>query len=387
MPIGAFTKRRLGYLATNMPARVPTLLDLPTPPPGRTGWPWDVSSDLSPQLCRGQLWPRISIVTPSFNQGHFIEETIRSVLLQGYPNLEFIVIDGGSKDGTVEILRKYSAWIDFWVSEPDGGQSDAINKGLARCSGNIFNWLNSDDYLAKGALSRVAESFQSSPTATLVSGELRIFGSGADRIHICNKPQTRVEGIVRSGFWQPSVFWRINALRPLLPLEQHIHYYMDFDLYTRHFLANGVDGVAYINDLLAHFREHRGSKSQSQQESFTADMIGYVKAIARESSLDTIVACANKFGCKALHEDFRVRGEWSALKKQELYDILFGLLLPPIVNLRSAADYKRWLAVVAMRKIDPEAKRLIDSHPHLVKAARYRSWFLYRFVKRLRHGC
>ena len=109
----------------------PTLSELPSPPPGKTGWPWtEESRRLSSQTPDGRPWPRISVVTPSFNQGKFIEETIRSVLLQGYPNLEYFVFDGGSTDNSVEIIKKYSPWLTYWVSERDNGQSDAINRGL-----------------------------------------------------------------------------------------------------------------------------------------------------------------------------------------------------------------------------------------------------------------
>src|SRR5262245_29806610 len=127
--------------------RCPNLSDLPSPPPNRQGWPW--TQEGAPRLdgTPGECWPRISIVTPSYNQGRFLEETIRSVLLQGYPDLEYIVIDGGSADDSVEIIRKYERWLSFWVSERDRGQVDAINKGLRRCSGVLRNWLNSDDFL------------------------------------------------------------------------------------------------------------------------------------------------------------------------------------------------------------------------------------------------
>src|SRR5213592_2149932 len=132
---------------------VPCLVDLPAPPWGKSGWPWTVES---PQLTDtrpdGYPWPRISIVTPSYNQGQFIEETIRSVLLQGYPNLEYIVIDGGSTDESIAILRKYEKWIAHWVSERDKGQSEAINKGFAQATGEIFAWLNSDDVYERGAI-------------------------------------------------------------------------------------------------------------------------------------------------------------------------------------------------------------------------------------------
>src|SRR5262245_19754812 len=107
----------------------PTLPELPPPPLGKTGWPWTVETQRLPAVRPdGSTWPRISIVTPSYDQGQFIEETIRSVLLQGYPDLEYIVIDGGSTDGAVDIIRKYAPWLTYWTSEPDHGQAHAINK-------------------------------------------------------------------------------------------------------------------------------------------------------------------------------------------------------------------------------------------------------------------
>ena len=117
------------------------------------------------------LNPRISIVTPSFNQGKYIEQTIQSVLNQNYPNLEYIIIDGGSTDNTVEIIKKYETQISYWISEPDKGQTDAINKGFAKCTGDIFNWINSDDYYESGTFHKLAQQFTSDPSVNVVCGK------------------------------------------------------------------------------------------------------------------------------------------------------------------------------------------------------------------------
>ncbi|MEI9912662.1 MAG: glycosyltransferase family 2 protein [Bacteroidota bacterium] len=110
-----------------------------------------------------ELLPGITIITPSFNQGRFIEETILSVIEQGYPNLEYIIMDGGSKDETVEVIKKYNSRISYWVSEKDNGQSDAINKGLHKATGDIINWINSDDQLVPGSLWIIAQHFIDNP--------------------------------------------------------------------------------------------------------------------------------------------------------------------------------------------------------------------------------
>lgn len=136
-----------------------TINDLPLPPIGKTGWPWNVSADSHIRECLPEHIPIVTIVTPSFNQGEYLEETIRSVLLQGYPELEYKVMDGGSTDESLSIIKKYSKWIDCWVSEPDKGQADAINKGFKHCKGELFAWLNSDDYYLPGGLTRLVSAW------------------------------------------------------------------------------------------------------------------------------------------------------------------------------------------------------------------------------------
>jgi len=140
--------------------KCPELSELPPPPPGREGFPWTEGSRPLPERTpEGTAWPRLSVVTPSYQQAAFLEETIRSVLLQGHPDLEYWVVDGGSTDGSVEIIEKYAPWLAGWVSERDQGQTDAINKGLRRVTGQVVAYLNSDDVYARDAFHVVASQF------------------------------------------------------------------------------------------------------------------------------------------------------------------------------------------------------------------------------------
>ena len=155
---------------------------------GYASWPYQAPTPyfaIPAGLPDGRPWPRISIVTPSFNQGRFIEETILSVLGQGYPNLEYIVIDGGSTDETGAVLERYRDQLDHVVSEKDDGQSHAINKGMAIATGEILTWLNSDDMLAPGALFAMAIAFATS-RAEIVAGIAEIYRDGQAHLRACN---------------------------------------------------------------------------------------------------------------------------------------------------------------------------------------------------------
>jgi glycosyltransferase involved in cell wall biosynthesis len=159
--------------------RCPSLDELPPPPAGRHGWPWTEQSPRLPDAAPdGRPWPRISVVTASLNQAPYIEETIRSVLLQGYPDVEHIVIDGGSTDGTLEILDRYGRWLAPWVSEPDRGAPDAVNKGFARATGTLLAALSSDDIYLPGALRRFADAHAGRPEAFILGDIQAVEGDG-----------------------------------------------------------------------------------------------------------------------------------------------------------------------------------------------------------------
>jgi glycosyltransferase involved in cell wall biosynthesis len=210
------------------------LSQLPLPDRGQRGWPWTEETGSVPAAPPGGgAWPRISIVTPSFNQGNYLEETIRSVLLQGYPNLEFFVIDGGSTDNSVPILRKYQPWLSGWVSERDKGQSDAINKGFARCTGELFNWLCSDDFLQPGALEAVARRFRESPTCDAVAGSCYCLFEGAPERN--GVQPCRGDRFDRNPYafaiWQPSCFFRRSLVARADLVRRDLHYCMDRELW------------------------------------------------------------------------------------------------------------------------------------------------------------
>jgi len=215
---------------------------------------------------------RISLVTPSFNQASTIRETIESVLRQDYPNVEYWVLDAGSRDGTVEILQEYESDTRFhWVSEPDKGQSDAINKGLASSTGAIFNWINSDDYLEPGALRRVAETFQANPNLDIVSGWTAEFRGQPPEIFNRIQLQVRAsaEATITVGVYcQPSTFWRTEIVRTLGGADASLHYVMDWNLWVRYLARYGQKKILLLDDLLAHYRHHAAAKTSQDSSGF-----------------------------------------------------------------------------------------------------------------------
>lgn len=206
-------------------------------------------------------YPKITVITPSFNQGQYIEETILSVIRQDYPNLEYIIIDGGSTDNTVEIIKKYQNRIHYWVSEKDSGQSNAINKGLRKATGEIINWINSDDQLQPGALSIIAKHFVAHPDAAIVHGRIEYFGETRN-YYSTNLPKQDIETRYVSHICmpQPASFFRKKLIDEQGYLDESLHFSMDTDLFIR---AGLHYPLIQIEDVIARFRLHGTSKSVS----------------------------------------------------------------------------------------------------------------------------
>lgn len=227
------------------------------------GW----ESHKNTQYSTSENWPSISIVIPSFNQGNYIEITLLSLIAQEYPSLEIIVMDGGSTDQTVDILKQYNEHLHFWVSEKDNGQSDAINKGIAKCTGDLFNWLNSDDYLMPNALKAVGLSYMVNKAPAL-SGP--IFNLRDNKLVSVIPPVKRHPDIFNTihytGFNQPGFFYETEIVKELKGVDEYFHYGMDLDLWNRFLFTYGQDDVQTVDAHIAAFRLHEESKTEIETQ-------------------------------------------------------------------------------------------------------------------------
>jgi glycosyltransferase involved in cell wall biosynthesis len=266
--------------------RCPTLAELPPPPEGKTGWPWTRETPPLPDVrADGSPWPRISIVTPSYNQAQFIEETIRSVLLQGYPDLEYIIIDGSSSDQSVKIIKRYETWLAYWVSERDEGQSHAINKGLERCKGQIFNWINSDDILAPNALVTIAPLFEDHDA---VAGAVVNFDDAGHRETIRNL----IRGSSGKSFHQPGFWLKRQNIEFCGGLDESFHFAFDWDLAMRYLAC--FPSVCHTDHVLAFFRLHGCSKTVSKPTKFYEEELRVYAKVIREPAYATVHSYCSK---------------------------------------------------------------------------------------------
>jgi len=230
------------------------------------GWPWTEESAPCPPA--GVTWPRISVITPSFNQARFLEATIRSVLLQSYPNLEYFVLDGGSTDGSVAIIRKYERWLTGWVSEPDGGQSAAINRGLGASSGAFVTWINSDDMLCRDALVNHATTIGFRPGAVFVGDCEYIDECGQfldlhrGRVHDFEslvRVRTVWRGEPRGHIVQPEVLFPRKLALEVGGVDAQNHRTMDYELWGKFLLAGAA--FQYTQVRFGMFRLHAAQKT------------------------------------------------------------------------------------------------------------------------------
>jgi len=227
--------------------------------------------------------PIISIVTPSFNQGQYLEETILSVLNQDYPALEFFIIDGGSTDGSVEIIKKYAHRLTYWESKPDRGQSHGINKGFRMASGEIVAWLNSDDLLAPGALKVVAQAWQKNPRLGLISGQTEIIDqAGKPTGNVFGSEPNVINSLLSSEnpVSQPSTFFSTSALKEVGFLDETLHMSMDWDLWLR---IGARYPTLFIPKMLSKSRNWEMTKTRTQLVRSGPEHIRIVKNFIKQN--------------------------------------------------------------------------------------------------------
>lgn len=217
------------------------------------------------------MYPKISIVTVSYNQVEFIEENIKSVINQNYPNTEHIIIDAGSTDGTVDILKKYDKHLN-WVSETDRGQSDGLNKGFKKASGEIIGWINSDDNLHENSLFIVGEFFKNYPDEFSVVGNQMIINEKGQKIKVIKSHSYTHDYLLNQakGITQNSTFFKKEVFEKIGYLDESLHYAMDHDFFIR--LAS-LRTIPYLPTTLAQFRIQPNAKTAKGGDKFAKDLI------------------------------------------------------------------------------------------------------------------
>jgi glycosyltransferase involved in cell wall biosynthesis len=217
--------------------------------------------------------PLVSIVTPSFNQARYLESTIKSVLGQDYPRIEYIIVDGGSTDGSVDILKKYENKLAWWVSEKDKGQTDAINKGFARAKGEILAWINSDDTYNPGAVGAAVKYLIEYPDVAMVYADCNFINEDGQIIGRFNSAQTDYR-LLREGYVhipQQTTFFRANYWREIGPLDPTFYFAMDYDLWTR--IAARAPIKYRPGQTWANFRLHTSGKTVAEDDRCWPEML------------------------------------------------------------------------------------------------------------------
>ncbi len=330
-------------------------------------------------------YPKITIITPSFNQGQFLEETILSVIEQGYPNLEYLVIDGGSTDNSVEIIRKYASNITWWISEKDKGQTDAINKGLKRATGDIINWINSDDLLAKGSLHHVAEKFLTT-NALCLCGPITMFRVEKQ----WEFPSAFAEGETlksvfgRDSFNQPGTFFHRDAILKMGFPDQRLNYVMDKEWFMRYLLLFGTGQIVVTNQSLAFYRFHDLAKTVADAKEFFDEYAALVYRIAEqtgEAELQQLIAA--KYDC--IQHVYRLPIELPEANSEMAHQMTSLLLLRRfnVIYTKTDFDFARKLDKIIRWSVVELDADLSMKLKKMRSAIRSNNWTMFRILRKL----
>lgn len=222
-------------------------------------------------------WPRITVVTPSYNQARFLTETIESVLCQDYPNLEYMIFDGGSSDGSADIIDKYRPQLAYGVSEKDHGQSDAINKGFARSTGDILCWLNSDDLFTPGTLRAVGEQMGEGEVDFLYGDGVLFWDKSVRPRRVVRTSQAKEDVRIRDRFQQPSTFWTRKVYETIGPLNEELHYAFDWEYFIR--IADRFP-MTHLPKALSAYRVHGAHKSGTGGKKRAEEIVAVMRKYA-----------------------------------------------------------------------------------------------------------
>lgn len=227
----------------------------------------------------------ISIITPSYNQAKYLEQTIQSVLTQEYANIEYIVIDGGSNDGSVDIIKKYQDKLAYWISEKDNGQADAINKGFAKATGGIIAWLNSDDYYLPETITKAVKVFEENPEVVLVYGNMLAVDENGKTFNTLNYKQLTLEDLICFQIiGQPAVFFRKVALEKTNGLNLNFHFLLDH-LFWIELAQHGK--MLYVNQTWSAARYHVEAKNRAKAAEFGQEAFRILSLVEQDKNLST----------------------------------------------------------------------------------------------------
>jgi glycosyltransferase involved in cell wall biosynthesis len=241
----------------------------------------------------------VSIITPSYNQASYLEQTMRSVLGQGYADIEYIVIDGASTDGSVDIIKKYAGRLAYWVSEKDRGQAEAINKGFARAHGAIVAWLNSDDYYLPGVVAAAVKAFDEHPEAVLVYADMLAVDEHGQTTNTLKYQQLTLEDLLCFQIiGQPAVFMRRSALEASGGLDLTFHFLLDHLLWIR---VAQQGKLIHVNQTWAAARYHAEAKNRAKAAEFGREAFRILETVERDTNLALVLARVNRRARASAH--------------------------------------------------------------------------------------
>jgi glycosyltransferase involved in cell wall biosynthesis len=336
--------------------RCPSLEELPLPPSNKFGWPWTVASERLPErMADGSDWPKISIVTPNYNYERYLEATIRSVLLQGYPNVEFIVEDGGSTDGSDALLARYEKYLS-WASRPGCGQQASINLGLHGATGSILAYINSDDYYAPNAFGLVAGVFREHPEVDWIYGRCQFVDERGQTIRQHLSDIASLEDLldVWNVWWkdryivQPETFWRRRIWERVGDFRTDLKYVFDYEYWCRLFRAEAI--CRRLDADIACFRVQPSQKTKDGTGTVDEEL-----AVVADWIWDPTVPISRK-------NRRLLQGQW-------LYDRKFGRAVERSLTRGNPAIY-RWLKLAGISALYPQLWRVPEFRRRLAALVR-----------------